>query len=220
MGLSGGVFIDEPVLARLVAPDLTAAARRYSDAELERIIRRGVRPGGRSVVGMPSEMFRALSDADLARILAFIRSAPPTNGPGPSVAVGPLGRLGLVLGKYHPAAVLALRDATAAPPEAPPAEDSLALGRYLALTSCTECHGLDLRGGDGRPALAVAATYSPEEFRHFFRSGQAKGGRELELMSDMARKRFSHFTDREVRALHAYLRTLPRQNAAAPGAQE
>ena len=219
MGISGGVFIDEPILARLVAPDLTAAARRYSNAELERIIRWGVRPNGRSVVGMPSEMYHGLSDADLARILALIRSTPPANGPGPSVMVGPLGRLGLVLGKYHPAAVLALRITAAAPLEAPAAEDSLALGRYLAQTSCTECHGLDLRGGDGTPALAIAAAYGSEEFRHFFRTGQAKGGRELALMSKVARSRFSYFMDGEVRALHAYLRTLPRQSAAS-GAQQ
>jgi cytochrome c553 len=207
MGISGGVFIDEPILARLVAPDLTAAARRYSNAELERIIRWGVRPNGRSVVGMPSEMYHGLSDADLGRVLARIRRTPP------------LGRLGLVLGKYHPAAVLALRITAAAPLEAPAAEDSLALGRYLAQTSCTECHGLDLRGGDGTPALAIAAAYGPEEFRHFFRTGQAKGGRELALMSKVARSRFSYFMDGEVRALHAYLRTLPRQSAAS-GAQQ
>lgn len=48
--LEGGVFIDNFLLARLVAPDLTAAVRKYSTADLVRIIRRGVRPDGSSVM--------------------------------------------------------------------------------------------------------------------------------------------------------------------------
>jgi hypothetical protein len=43
-GLAGSVFFDEPGVARLVAPDLAAAARRYSNAELGRVIRHGLRP--------------------------------------------------------------------------------------------------------------------------------------------------------------------------------
>src|SRR5262245_36517806 len=52
--LEGKVFFHEPGVARLVAPSLTAAAARYSDAELARIIRHGVRPNGRGVFGMPA----------------------------------------------------------------------------------------------------------------------------------------------------------------------
>lgn len=63
--VEGGMFIDDVLLARLPAPNLTAAVRDYSDAELVGIIRHGVRPDGRSVIGMPSGMFRPLSDADL-----------------------------------------------------------------------------------------------------------------------------------------------------------
>jgi hypothetical protein len=44
----GTVMFDEPIIGRVVAPNLTAAARRYSAAELANIIRLGVRPGGRS----------------------------------------------------------------------------------------------------------------------------------------------------------------------------
>ena len=214
--LAGSVFFDEPGVARLVAPDLTAAARRYSDAELERIIRHGLRPDGRSVFGMPSWTFQALSDADLARILAFIRSQPAaTGGLGPSVRAGPLGRIGLVTGKFEPVAVMVRRDSTtAAPAERPGPGDSLGLGRYLARSTCAECHGSDLRGGARVPALAVAAGYTPAEFNHLLRTGEAKGRREVGLMSRVARSRFSRFTDEEVSAIHGYVRTL----AAAPGA--
>ena len=97
---AGAVMFDEPVLARLVAPNLTAAVRKYSDAELTAIIRAGVRPEGRSTIVMPAEVFATLTDADLGRILAFLRSIPAADGPGPDVRLGPLGRVGLAVGQF------------------------------------------------------------------------------------------------------------------------
>ena len=38
------------------------------------------------------------------------------------------------------------------------------------------------------------------------RSGRGAGGRDLGLMSEVSRNDFSHFTDQEIEALHAYLK--------------
>ncbi len=90
------VMVDDAMLARVVAPNLTAAVRSYNDAELVNIIRNGVRPDGRSMVIMPAEVFIGLSDSDLGRIIAFLRSLPAkAAGPGPSVSLGPAGRAGM-----------------------------------------------------------------------------------------------------------------------------
>jgi hypothetical protein len=51
-------MLDEPLLARIVAPSLTAAVGNYSDPELVAIIRYGVRSGGRIVSVMPSQGFQ------------------------------------------------------------------------------------------------------------------------------------------------------------------
>jgi cytochrome c553 len=202
--IEGGVFMDEPLLARIVAPNLTAAVRRYSNPELALIIRRGVRPDGRSVVVMPSEMFSSLSDADLGKILAYLHSVPLQPGPAAEVRLGPLARLGLVLGKYHTAVELVHR-ADSLAGAYPAAEGSTAVGAYLARTVCTECHGLDLRGGERAPDLRIAAGYSPEAFMRLLRTGKALGDRELELMSSVARSRFAYFSDDEIRLLYQYL---------------
>lgn len=202
--IEGGVFIDEPLLAKLVAPDLSAAARTYSDGELVRIIRRGVRPDGRSVIGMPSEMFSPLTDGDLGRIIAYLRSVPPQDGPGREVRLGPLARLGLVAGQYSPAAKV-VRQADRLAERYPEPGDSTAPGAYLARTACTECHGLDLRGGETTPDLRIVAGYSLEAFTTLLRTGTPAGNRELTLMKQVARKRFSHFTDAEIGALHSFL---------------
>jgi mono/diheme cytochrome c family protein len=212
----GGVFFDQPMLARLVAPNLTRVVAEHSDAELERVIRQGVRLNGRSTVGMPSAMYYHLTDEDLGAIIAFLRSLPPTDGPTTEVHLGPLARIGIVLGQYEPQ--VRMIDRSVARPSARDLEDTVAFGRYLALTSCTECHGGDLRGTpDGNtPSLAIAAAYTPESFARLMRTGTALGDRELKLMASVARGRFAHFTDDEVTALHSYLRTLAAADTQPP----
>jgi mono/diheme cytochrome c family protein len=204
----GRVFTwDEPWVARLVAPDLTRVASEYSDAELERVIRRGVRRDGRSVWGMPSGMYYHLSDDDLAAILGYIRSVPAHDGPRAEVRLRPMGRVGVLMGMFRPVAEEIDQEA---PRFARDPADAVSRGRYLALTACSECHGGDLQGGrEGfPPSLAIAGAFSPEAFATLMREGVGLGGRELGMMGDVARSRFAHFTDDEVAALHAYLREL------------
>jgi mono/diheme cytochrome c family protein len=205
----GAVMFDEPMVARFVAPNLTAAVRKYSDAELAVIVRNGVRPGGRSMFVMPSEVFVVLTDEHLGRIIAFLKSLPAVAGPGPSVSLGPLGRMGLALGKFKLVAQL-LAEA-APPPEA--ANEQAAFGRYLARTTCAQCHGTALRG-DSNPAftsppLQVVAAYSSDEFAKLLRTGVPLGGRGLVEMTAWARNNLSHLTDAEIAALYSYLHAMP-----------
>src|SRR6516165_8799357 len=84
----GRVMFDRPMIARIIAPDITSAVHRYTDPQLTAVIRQGVRPGGRSVLVMPSEAFLALTDADLGRILGFLKSLPAADGLRSSVSLG------------------------------------------------------------------------------------------------------------------------------------
>jgi len=202
--LEGGMFIDEPMLALIAASNLTTAVRTYSDAELEGIIRHGVRPDGRSVLAMPSDMFRFLDDADLGKILAYLHSVPEVAGQARMVNPGPLGRLGIALGRFKPAAEY-VREVEMLSDSFPAAASPVARGAYLARTVCTECHGPTLSGDGTTPDLRIAAGYSAEQFVRLMRTGVALGERELALMSEVARSRFTHFTDEEIEALYAYL---------------
>lgn len=209
----GGVFIDEPGLARLVAGNLTRAARRYSDGDLERIIRHGIRPNGTSVFAMPSEMFYHLSDRDLGAIIAFLRSEPEMEGPPSEVHPRLLGRIGVATGKFQSAGVL-LAGAPARMSDPDPT-DPVAYGHYLAATICSECHGPDLRGGERTPSLEIVAGYSREDFGNLLRTGLDRAGNERGLMTTVIRSRFVHLTDAEVTALHSYLGTLAGASAVA-----
>lgn len=203
--VSGAEFWIEPWTARLVAPDLTRAVAGMSDSELERVIRRGVRRDGTSTWGMPSSMFYHLTDADLGRILAFLRTLPAGAGPETEIGIGLLWRLQLLQDRLLPYAEEIARHAPWLT-EADRAGEH-GHGRYLALTVCSECHGMDLRGAqDGSaPDLVVVAAYTQEQFARLMKSGEPVGERQLGLMALVARGRFSHFTDDEVQDLYGYL---------------
>jgi len=214
--LQGNVFFDEPGVARLTAGNLTRAARRYSDAELARIIRHGVRPDGSSVFGMPSVAFYHLTDEDLGRIIAWVRSMPEVEGPDSRLEARMMGRIGLMMGMYKPTAVevdtvrvmgLEVRDSRLGVRDSSlETRDPRLTGRYLALSVCAECHGPDLKGSPmGAPGLTVVQGYSLEAFQRFMRTGIAADGTEKGLMSEVAKGRFVHLDSAEVRQLHEYL---------------
>jgi mono/diheme cytochrome c family protein len=200
--LQGNVFFDEPGVARLTAGNLTRAARRYSDAELARIIRHGVRPDGSSVFGMPSPTFFHLNDEDLGRIIAWVRSMPEVEGPDSRLEARMMGRIGLVTGLYKPISV----EVDSAEIIARLASPDSSHGRYLALSICTECHGQDLKGSPmGAPGLSVAKGYSLDAFERLLRTGVAADGTEKGLMSEVAKGRFVNLDSVEIRQLHEYL---------------
>jgi mono/diheme cytochrome c family protein len=205
----GVVMFDEPMIARVVAPNLTASVRKYSDAQIAVIVRKGVRPDGRSLLVMPAEAFTWMTDADLGRTIAFLKSLPPSTGSGPGISVGPLGRIGLAVGKFKTVAQLI---ADAEPPPKATSEQA-AFGRYLARTTCPQCHGTNLRGASTpdfiSPDLRIVAAYSPEAFAELMRTGVALGGRKLDTMGPWARQTLSQFTDAEIAALYSYLHAMP-----------
>ena len=207
--LAGTVVDDIPKLVRLVAPNISTLLPNYSDAQIATVLRKGVKPGGKSVLFMPSEMFRHLSDQDLARVIAFLRTKPAViDGVTEKTQLRPIGRLIIAKGDYQPAALaIASLPATVGNFEA---ADPVSRGRYLTMSYCSECHGQKLEGVApiNAPALAVAKAYSLEQFSRLMRQGVGTGDREFRLMTPTARARFTQLTAEEVAAVHAYLQTL------------
>jgi cytochrome c553 len=209
---TGQVFFEIPDGTKLVAPDLAIAAQKYSAAELERIIRHGVRPDGTSVVlVMPSAMLYNLSDEDVGSIIRFLQTLAPGEEPLPESYFGPLARLMLLGFKQETGTLLAAESINHDQERFDPSPSSPEMfGKYIAMTSCTECHGQDLGGrpGDEIPPLTIVAAYSLEDFTTLLRTGTPIGDRKLDLMAGVAVSRFANFTDLEIAALHAFLKTL------------
>lgn len=197
-----------------VAPNLAAHARAHDAATLEAAIRQGIGADGRALWVMPSYNFARLNDDDVAALIAFLRSVPVMETKLPEPSLGWTVRWQIVTGQE-----MHMVDWVA---DVPPlrtdadAEPALARGEYLAMTTCNECHGLDLRGavfpGDVTPDLAIASAYPEEDFRRLMRTGVGIASRgDLGLMSEVAKERFAHFTEREITDLRSYLLTLPQQ---------
>lgn len=202
----GAVMFDDPLVARVVAPSLALAAQRYDDRELAAAITHGVRPDGRGLVAMPAQSYARLTDQDLAVLLAALRRLSPSPQDVPaSVTLGPLGRIGFAVGNLK---VAPDRLAEAQRPPSLPGGPAVR-GRYLAEVACGHCHGTDLKGDSNpsftSPDLHVVQAYGPDDFVRLMRSGVALGGRELRVMSPIARRSLSHLTDAEIADLYAYL---------------
>lgn len=86
--LAGGMQFDMNPAFVAYAPNITPDAEtgigNWSDAEIAKAIREGLRPDG-SLIGppMPLELYRGISDADLAAIVAYVRSVPPVRNAVP-----------------------------------------------------------------------------------------------------------------------------------------
>jgi cytochrome c553 len=198
-------FFDDPKIARIDAPNLTRKLREYSDPELERLLRYGVKRDGTSAWVMPAPTFSQLSEQDLTDLVAFLRSAPEQAGDTSEFQLRPLGRLGVVLGKMRP--IIEQVDHSRPRIATADRSDALKYGEYLVRTTCTECHGQSLEGWElvGAPNLAIVQAYSEADFFRLMRTGRGLGDRKLGLMAEASEVRFTLFTDEEVRAVRNYL---------------
>src|SRR6266536_577076 len=79
--LGGKIFVDDPALGRVIAPNLTrgrgGVGATSADADFVRALRHGVDPSGKPLLVMPSDDYKHFSDADLGAIIAYVRSLPP-----------------------------------------------------------------------------------------------------------------------------------------------
>jgi cytochrome c553 len=199
----GGEEYVEGIL-RQTAPTLSEVLPLYTDEELARLVRYGVKRDGRSAVGMISYTFWALGDQDLANIFAHLRQEQKTHTPVPRrLELTWRARLALVNGRWG---VSAEREDRSRPRWGDlPQTTRLERGRYIASITCTECHGLDYEGNDleHAPSLSRIAMYSPQQFRHLMRTGKPIGGRDIPNMGWVVNASFS---DYEIDGMYEFLR--------------
>lgn len=202
----GGLGIGTLYAANLTPTHLAA----WTDGEIIRAIREGVGRDGRSLLLMPSDNYRRLSDSDVQALVAYLRSLPPASPDTPPTRVGVLGAALL-----NVAPIFSVQPPIDGP-VAMPALGTPAYGQYLLdYSGCADCHGAALAGGGGEgpgptpgpPLHNLAERWSEEAFLTAMRTGRRPGGGALsdampwQQIGAMA-------TDDELRAMYAYLRTL------------
>jgi mono/diheme cytochrome c family protein len=205
--LQGSLFDDEGWLhGRYYAANLTRKAQAYSDEDMARIIRQGVRPDGRGVLAMPSFGFSHLTDSETADLIAFIRSVPVGGPDQPDHYIGPLDRWNAWTAEgSQPAIFYVDTERRKEPADAGPQHEA---ARHLTSIICRECHAGDLTGNgwdSGAPDLIVATAYGLPEFTRLLRTGIGIDGKEHGLMTAVAKGRLYHLADPEIAGIHAYL---------------
>ncbi len=218
----GKVFIDDPAIGYVVSANLTrgrgGVGATYRAEDWDRAVRHGVNPAGRGLIMMPSGEYAALTDADLAAAVAYLRSLPPTDRVPESSRVGPVARALWTAGKL-PLLHVRQIDHAAVPPATLVPAPTAAYGRYLA-TTCTGCHGATLAGGPipgMPPGTPQAANLTPSagaglgrwtdtDFAHLLATGERPDG--TFVVPPMPISVTAHLTDTEVHALWSYLRTV------------
>ncbi len=219
--LSGGFKFDDPgftAYAANITPDDATGIGRWTDAQLGKAIREGIRPDG-SLVGppMPIPFYRHISDADLAAIIAWLRAQPAVKHevtksayriPLPPAYGPPVGKV-----------------------TAPAMSDKVRYGEYLAnIAHCMECHtprddkGMLVRSQWGAGGQSIAGPWgvtisrnltpgpgglkdwTDAEIAHTIRTGLDRNGQALK--PPMAFGFYKNIDDADMAALIAYLRSL------------
>ena len=89
---AGRTFLNDGKGTHIAGPNITPAGvvARYQPVDWVRTLRHGIKPDGRPAMIMPSEDYNRFTDADLAALVAHVRSLPPVQGGGKTVVELPL----------------------------------------------------------------------------------------------------------------------------------
>jgi cytochrome c553 len=190
----------------MVAANISKKIPAYSDKELFRLFKQGIKKDGTGLWSMPAGMFVNLSKEDICRLIAHLRTVPAIENKLPNTAFSFKGRLQIIQGAVISEASMAQQVLKRF--EYPDNPTVVQKGQYLVLTTCTECHGYDLQGAYGNPPLLIAKAYKEAQFVTLLQTGKALGNRELEMMSETCRSRFIHYSEAEIKAIYAFLMQL------------
>jgi hypothetical protein len=217
--LGGGKPIELGPLGVLTAPNITPAnvVAAYSDGEIARLVRHGIKKDGRTVRLMPAQDFNWLPDSDVLAIVSYLRTVPPVDRPNGTSEIKTLGK---VLDRREQVVLDVARHIDHAKIDSPPAPARTAeYGAFIGRL-CSGCHGETLSGGriPGTPAAIPAPlnltpdasglrdwTYA--DFEKLMRAAIRKNGKPLDPF--MPVEAWRNFDDTEMHALWEYLRTLP-----------
>lgn len=218
--LGGQVLIDQAIVGYWAPPNLTGGpggiTSGFSAADWDRAVRHGVRHTGQSS-SMPSTEFLNLSDHELSDIVVYIRSRPPVDRTTKPVGIGPVFSFVVAFGADALPA-FAIDHQKTHPIEPPVEAASVELGEHIAQV-CRGCHGEHLSGGKiaGDPNMPIVANLTPHEtglkgwteadFFRALREGKRKDG--TGILPQMPWKAYGQMNDVELKALWAYLQTVP-----------
>lgn len=221
---SGGLSWDEPPF-KVTAPNITQDKQTgigaWSDADIKKVLRTGVRPNGTVVaMVMPSGFYQIMTDRDLDAVVAYLRTIKPIANKVPD----PVYKMPQV----HPPLAGGEKPYTEAM-----MGDKVKKGFYLAtIAHCMECHtpmgprgrefvsklgagGFEIPGPWGKSVsrnITSSKTkgigaWTDDEIKRAMTQGIRKDG--SKLLPPMGYEHYARMTPDDLDAVVAYLRTVP-----------
>ncbi len=206
--LEGKIMHEDDKFGRIVSANITQKIREYTDPELYRVIRHGIRKDGKIAFVMPARSQYHLTDESVANIIAYLRTleVQQHEPPLPEMDLKIMARTFLAFKIFEPEQMA--MDHQAPRVSADFENNPLVHGEYLTTTICSHCHGENLEGSEmmQAPGLNIIFLYDREKFHHFLKTGEAATRKDAGEMSKMAREHFKYFTTEEVDAVYTYLK--------------
>jgi mono/diheme cytochrome c family protein len=221
---SGGLRFDEPpfdVTAPNITPDKETGIGAWSDADIKKLLRTGMRPNGLPVaVVMPTGFYDIITDTDLDAIVAYLRTLTPVKNKVPD----PIYKIAIPR-QVFPGAEQPIDPAAL--------NDKLKRGFYLVtIGHCMECHtpmvngpvdfanslGKGGREFPGPWGVSISRNitssktkglgeWTDAEIKRALTTGIDKDGNKLK--PPMGYQYYAHMTDADLDAVIAWVRTLP-----------
>jgi mono/diheme cytochrome c family protein len=221
---SGGLTFDEPpfkVTAPNITPDKDTGIGKWSDADIKKLMRTGVRPDGVPVaVIMPTGFYEIFTERDLNAVVAYLRSLKPIKNKVPD----PVYKIA-VPRQVFPGAEKPFTEAML--------KDKVKKGFYLAtIAHCMECHtplgpkgrdfvndlgkgGFELKGPWGvsvsrnitSSKTKGIGAWTDAQIKRAITKGIDDEGKHLK--PPMAYHSYAKMTAGDLDAIVAYLRTVP-----------
>jgi len=221
---SGGLRFDEPpfdVTAPNITQDKDTGIGAWSDSDIKKLMRTGVRPNGVNIaVIMPTGFYDIITERDMDAIVAYLRTIKPIANKVPDPIYKMQVPRQVFLGAETPYTEAMM-------------SDKLKKGFYLAtIAHCLECHtptgprgrefadmlgsgGFEFRGPWGvsvSPNITASKTkgigeWTDTEIKKVITTGADKGGNHLK--PPMGYQYYATVTDDDLDAVVAYVRSLP-----------
>jgi len=222
--LSSGLSWDEPpfkVTASNITQDKETGIGNWSNADIEKALRKGERPNGvRLAAIMPSDFYEIMTPSDMSAVIAYLKTVKPVKQTFPD----PVYRIALPR-HIPPGAEKAFTDADMA--------DKVKKGFYLVtIGHCMECHtpmgpkgrefetsygkgGFEFPGPWGKSVSRNITSHrekgigawSDAEIKRAITEGVSRDGSRLK--PPMGYEFYKNMTNDDLDAIVAYLRTVP-----------
>ncbi len=210
-------------VASVPRPNITSGkggtGSTYSDAELARLIKHGLRRDGTSVRFMNSHEISWWPDEDVAALISYLRTVPSVDRASGVVEIKPLGKVLDRLDKVVLDVARRIDHVHLADAPAPAPAPTVQYGAYVGKL-CTGCHGEQYSGGriaGTPPEIPTPLNLTPDatglkewsyaDFEKLMKEGIRKNGNKVNpfMPIDVTR----NYNETELKGLWAYLQSLP-----------